>query len=138
MAANSDHALIQQLAKNSISLQKNNVDLIHSVQDLVKKMEDNNRTMETYHKEILFSVKESVDKLTGKMDDMLNLFSEASKHISDVGDDERIKMLTTKLESLLEQNKTIARGLLLLEKYVRGKSEFPTQGFDQENSKSMF
>ncbi len=132
MVVKSDHGLIQQLAKNSITLQKNNVDLISSIQDLVKRIERNNQVMESYHKQILDSVKESINNLTKKMDDVLNLFTEASKHINEVGEDERINILTSKLESLLEQNKTIARGLLLLEKYVRGKSEMP--GFGQESS----
>ena len=132
MPDKSDHALIQQLAKNSLALQKNNVDLITSVQDLVKRIERNNNVMESYHKQILDSVKESVENLTRKMDEVLNLFTEASKHINEVGEDERISMLMSKLESLLEQNKTIARGLLLLEKYVRGKSEISS--FNQEPS----
>lgn len=58
-----------------------------------------------------------------RVDKLVSLFEEASKHVSDVETTEaKIKSLSTKLEELLEQNKTIAQGLLLLEKYVRGRS----------------
>lgn len=66
---------------------------------------------------------ESMNKLVKKMDGFLNLFEEASKKVTDVEDtEERIQALSNKLEILLEQNKTIAKGLILLEKYVRGKT----------------
>jgi len=66
-----------------------------------------------------------MDKLTKRVDKLLGLFEEASKHVGEAETTEqRINELTNKLESLLEQNKSIARGLILLEKYVRGKTEF--------------
>ena len=66
---------------------------------------------------------ESTDKLVKRMDKMVSLFEEASKHVGEVESTEaRISALSTKLESLLEQNKAIAQGLILLEKYVRGKT----------------
>lgn len=69
----------------------------------------------------------SMDKLTKRIDKLVGLFEEASKHITEAETtEERINELTTKLESLLEQNKSIAKGLILLEKYVRGKTEFTT------------
>lgn len=69
----------------------------------------------------------SMDKLTKRIDKLVSLFEEASKHITEAETtEERINELTTKLEGLLEQNKSIAKGLILLEKYVRGKTEFTT------------
>ena len=66
-----------------------------------------------------------MDKLTRRIDKLVSLFEEASKHVGEAETTEqRINELTNKLESLLEQNKSIARGLILLEKYVRGKTEF--------------
>lgn len=61
--------------------------------------------------------------LIGRVDKMFSLFEEASKHVGEVQNAEaRINALSTKLESLLDQNKAIAQGLILLEKYVRGKT----------------
>ena len=65
----------------------------------------------------------NMDKLIKKMDKFLDLFEEASKKVTDVEDtEERISGLSNKLELLLEQNKSVAKGLILLEKYVRGKT----------------
>ena len=56
---------------------------------------------------------------TRSFDRLVGLFEEASKHVAQV-DENRIASLTAKLETLLDQNKDLAKGLLLLEKYVRG------------------
>ena len=64
---------------------------------------------------------EAMNNLSKRIDRLVNLFEEASKHLSEVEDDTRVKELATKLEELLEQNKNLAHGLLLLEKYVRQK-----------------
>ena len=65
----------------------------------------------------------SMNKLTQRVDKLVSLFEEAAKHIGEVESTEaRIAALSTKLDSLLDQNKAIAQGLILLEKYVRGKS----------------
>lgn len=60
---------------------------------------------------------ESVNRLSNKIDTMVRLFEEAAKHIK-AGVDEP---LMEKLEGLLEQNKNIAKGLIMLEKYVKDK-----------------
>jgi len=66
----------------------------------------------------------SINTLVKRVDTLISLFEEASKHVTEVETTEvKIKELTTKLETLLEQNKNVARGLILLEKYVRGKTE---------------
>jgi hypothetical protein len=58
-----------------------------------------------------------------RLDKIFGMFEEASKHVGDVETAEaKIVNLSTKLESLLDQNKSIAQGLVLLEKYVRGKT----------------
>ena len=61
----------------------------------------------------------SVNELTKKMDLMVDIFTKAAQHI-ERGDVK--EPLANKLTELLEQNKKIARGLLLLEKYVKEKS----------------
>jgi len=60
--------------------------------------------------------------LTKRIDSLVSIFEEAAKNVSNVEDDTRIKSLTEKLESLLEQNKSLANGLLTLERYVRSKA----------------
>ncbi len=77
------------------------------------------KSLEDRHEELLVSMK----TLTKRLDKVFSLFEEASKHVSEVESSEaKIAALSSKLESLLEQNKQIAKGLILLEKYVRGKS----------------
>ena len=65
---------------------------------------------------------ESVNALTQKIDNLVNVFEEAAKNVANVEDDNKVKDLANKLEELLEQNKSIVNGLLLLERYVRSKS----------------
>jgi archaellum component FlaC len=65
----------------------------------------------------------SIEKLVGRVDKLVLLFEEASKHVNEVqSTEEKVRTLAQKLEELVEQNKAIARGLLLLEKYVRGRT----------------
>jgi methyl-accepting chemotaxis protein len=71
---------------------------------------------------------DSTNKLVTRIDKLVSLFEEAAKHVGEVETTEaKINALSSRLESLLEQNKAIAQGLLLLEKYVRGKT-----GLDQQ------
>ena len=66
---------------------------------------------------------DSMTKLTNRVDKLVSLFEEASKHVTEVeSTEEKVRNLTTKLEDLLEQNKTIAKGLIVLDKYVRGQA----------------
>jgi|SRR3989344_2245213 len=60
--------------------------------------------------------------LTKRIDNLVSIFEEAAKNVGNVEDDTRIKNLTEKLEILLEQNKSLANGLLTLERYVRSKA----------------
>lgn len=91
----SQEVLIKHLIENNISLQKASLNLV-----------------------------ESMNILTKRTDKLVSIFEEASKHVTDVElSDERLKNLASKLEGLLDQNKEIARGLILLEQYVRSKSE---------------
>ena len=61
--------------------------------------------------------------LSQRIDKFLGVFEKAASRI-ERGEIE--EPLAKKLEALIEQNKTIARGLLLLERYVREKT---TVGF---------
>ncbi|MDD5254306.1 MAG: hypothetical protein PHG05_04400 [Candidatus Nanoarchaeia archaeon] len=79
----------------------------------------------------------AVNQLVSKMTEMVDLFEDAAKHIKS-GTDEP---LVRKLEVLLEQNKNIARGLVLLEKYVRDKAlagTAPSTNINRPLPKSQF
>jgi translation initiation factor 2 alpha subunit (eIF-2alpha) len=65
---------------------------------------------------------EAMHYLTQRIDNLVNVFEEAAKNVANVEEDHRIKELATKLEELLDQNKSLANGLLLLERYIRSKS----------------
>ncbi|MBS3108703.1 hypothetical protein J4409_02425 [Candidatus Woesearchaeota archaeon] len=60
----------------------------------------------------------SIGKLVKRIDDMVVLFEEAAKNIK-AGTDEP---LMRRLSELLDQNKNIARGLILLERYVKERA----------------
>ena len=85
--------LLDKLVENTVLLQKKDVELMTSTKKLVE-----------------------------KIDKMLHVFDEASKHVMEVSEDKRIAELTDKLDDLLQQNKTIAKGLIMLEQYVRKRS----------------
>ena len=90
---------------------------------MVAKSSRSVKSLQEQHEELLASL----HQLTVRLDKMFSLFEEASKHVAEVESSEaKITALSSKLESLLEQNKNIAKGLILLEKYVRGKSGLDT------------
>lgn len=92
--------VMQELIKTNISLEKKMIELLSSVNNVTK-----------------------------KLDQMLDVFTKAAQHI------ERNDMkepLAEKLNDLLDQNKKIARGLLLLERYVKEKSSFASSTFKEE------
>jgi hypothetical protein len=64
---------------------------------------------------------ESVNKMTRRMDRMLSLFEEAAKNI-EMGERIEEKPLAKQIEDLVEQNRVLARGLLLIERYIRDKT----------------
>ncbi len=73
---------------------------------------------------------ESVNKMTHRMDRMLSLFEEAAKNIEQA---ERLedKPVAKQLNDLIEQNKVLARGLLLIERFIRDRTSI---GFTPQNS----
>ena len=81
---------------------------------VTKELVENNIALQHKTAELILTV----SQLTKRMDNMVRIFEDAAKHIQS-GTDEP---LVRKLDSLLEQNKNIARGLILLEKYVREKA----------------
>ena len=75
--------------------------------------------------------------LARQQGDLLNTFKEAAKHINDVEvKDENLRPLIKRLDDLLNQNRTIARGLILLEKYVKERTQ-PSMPQIQQPQQSM-
>ncbi len=72
---------------------------------------------------------DKMNNLTTRMDRMLSLFEDAARNISTTDDASGLK---TQLQDLLEQNKTIARGLLSLEKYIRERQPAQLSAFQQK------
>ena len=72
---------------------------------------------------------EKMNSLTTRMDRMLSLFEDAARTISTTDDASGLK---TQLQDLLDQNKTIARGLLSLEKYIRERQPAQLSAFQQK------
>ncbi len=88
-------------------------------EDLINALVQNEISMQKKTVELI----NSFNILSGRIDKFLGIFEKAASRI-ERGEIE--EPLAKKLESLIEQNRTIARGLLLLEKYVREKT---TVGF---------
>lgn len=90
-----------------------------SKEALVDKLIENNIMLQHKLADLLGSIKE----LSTKIDEMLTLFKEAGEHIKSGKYEDP---LLNKLDDLLEQNKNIAKGLLMLEKYIREKQAAST------------
>ena len=78
---------------------------------------------------VLVDVAAGLNKLSKEISDLLKLFGEASKSIASEKAEEEVKKeelasLKGKLDSLLEQNKTIAKSILLLESTVKPKEHY--------------
>lgn len=77
----------------------------------------------------------SMDKLTKKVDNLIEIFKKAAEHIEK---GEIKEPLARRLTDLLEQNKKIARGLILLERYVRSKEGMPSKLQEKETMENLF
>lgn len=86
-----------------------------SQKELIKILTENNVLLQKKTTDLITSVNE----LNKNIHNLLNLFEKAAKNI-ERGEVE--EPLARKLDALLEQNKIVARGLLLLEKFVRDKT----------------
>ncbi len=98
------------MAKMAEALIETNIALQHKVADLILNMKDVNKSVR----------------------DMVTLFTEAGEHIKKGKYEDP---LLVKLDELLEQNKNIAKGLLLLEKFVKEK-QASTTGFGRPFQKT--
>ncbi|MBT4334483.1 hypothetical protein HOD61_01575 [archaeon] len=93
-----------KLVENNLALQKISLNLINSNNELVK-----------------------------RLDNLVGLFEEASKNVGKVDlSDKSIGKLTSKVEELVDENKDLAKGLVLLERYVRGKSGYQPASIERK------
>ena len=79
----------------------------------------------------------AMNNLAKQQGELLNTFKEAAKHMNDIDvQDENLRPLIKRLDDLLNQNRTIARGLVLLESYVKEKTQSmpPMQPTQQQGS----
>ncbi len=112
-------------------------------QDIEKLFLENLLLLEKTLAELVTSFK----KLEAKLTKLLNVFEKAAEAISEAGEEKKVKEtitekkkeekvtkttkptkaasdeLASKLELLIEQNKAIAEGLMLLEKFIKEKLE---------------
>ncbi len=74
--------------------------------------------------------------LSDNISNLLRVFEEAAKNFAQGGKTDNKDMLN-KIDSLLNQNKTIAKGLVLMEGKLRGQSESPTTKFGANHSENI-
>ena len=65
--------------------------------------------------------KSNID-LTKEISGMVNFFKEAGKYMEAESKEEELRPLFEKINELVEQNKTIARGLILIQKYIQSST----------------
>ncbi len=102
------------------------VDSRATKQEIIDKLAENNIKLQQANANLLIAV----TSLTKKIDDLVEIFKKAANHIEK---GEIREPLARKLTDLLEQNKRIAKGLVLLENFVREK-----EGFSSKSNKKEF
>lgn len=96
----SHSSIVKELVKNNIVLQNKMADLIKSNTDLLKAQ------VKTYE----------------EIASMVSLFREAGQHMVAETEDEKLRPLLGRISELVEQNKSIMRGLILIQKYIKSSS----------------
>ncbi len=86
--------------------------------ELVTELVQSNLSLE----KVTVDVLDAITKLATRMDRLLSLFEEAAKNMDRAEGIQENQPLGKQLEQLLEQNRVIARGLVLIEKYIRERS----------------
>ena len=108
----SHSSIVKELVKNNVALQNKMADLIKSNSDLLKAQ------VKTYE----------------EIASMVSLFREAGQHMVAETEDEKLRPLLGRISELVEQNKSIMRGLILIQKYIRSStsSEIPQRPLSPE------
>ncbi len=96
-------SLVKELVKSNVALQDKMADLIKSNSELLRAQ-----------------IKASED-----ISSMVLLFREAGQHMVAETEEEKLRPLLNRISELVEQNKTIMRGLILIQKYIKSSSSEP-------------
>ena len=104
--------------------------MANTKQEIIDKLVDNNIKLQKTSTELIISV----NNVTKKIDELVTIFKKAAEHIEK---GEIKEPLARKLTDLLEQNKRIAKGLILLEKFVREKEGLSTSS-EKKEIESLF
>ncbi|MAF50567.1 MAG: hypothetical protein CMH64_00590 [Nanoarchaeota archaeon] len=104
--------LIKDLAQNTLQLQGKIVDLVQSNNQLLKSQTNTSKEISS----------------------MVQLFREAGEHMVAETEEEKLRPLLNKISELVEQNKTIMRGLILIQKYIKSTTmqEIPQKPMSPE------
>ena len=94
-------------------------------QEIIEKLIENNVKLQQASAQLLMSM----NILTKKVDELVVTFKKAAEHIEK---GEIKEPLARKLTDLLEQNKRIAKGLLLLENFVREREGYSAKANKKE------
>ncbi|MFH1376968.1 MAG: hypothetical protein ABIH25_05020 [Candidatus Woesearchaeota archaeon] len=95
-----------------------------SDKESINKLVQNNLELQ----KVSLKLAESTDQLNNRIGRLVGLFEEAAKNVGVVDElkvKEETEGLSNRLDTLLQQNKDLAKGLLLLEQYVRGRVASP-------------
>ncbi|HLC73612.1 MAG TPA: hypothetical protein VJH20_03170 [Candidatus Nanoarchaeia archaeon] len=102
-SSDSHTSLVRELIKSNVTLQDKMADLIKSNSELMRAQ-----------------IKTSED-----ISSMVSLFKEAGQHMVAETEEEKLRPLLNRISELVEQNKTIMRGLILIQKYIKSSSSEP-------------
>ncbi len=89
-------------------------------QNIIDQLVKNNVILQQKSADLL----QNMNTLNKNMTNLVNIFQKAAENI-DKGDEK--EPLTFKLQQLLDQNKQLARGLLLLEQYIKQRTPQPAK-----------
>ncbi len=70
----------------------------------------------------LIDLIQSNNELVKEINSMVKFFHEAGERMMVESEEEKLKPLFERLNALLDQNKTVIRGLLLIQKYIKSSS----------------
>ena len=111
-----------ELASSNLKLQANLIDLIDSNKKVAEQIAQSNAKLT-----------QELAKTSKDISEMTQFFKEAGKYMVAENEDEKLKPLIGKISDLVEQNQTIMRGLILIQKYIKSAPQ-P----QETSSKSLF
>ena len=111
-----------ELDSSNLKLQAKLIDLIDSNKKVAEQIAQSNAKLT-----------QELAKTSKDISEMTQFFKEAGKYMVAENEDEKLKPLIGKISDLVEQNQTIMRGLILIQKYIKSAPQ-P----QETSSKSLF